>query len=176
MKGNRAQKPRAQLQDQRLGRRPGGTILEMTPRDSPAPPMPRAPGGRWLNRTCLLWEGFWASPISQVVDRLSDSPRLARWVLLYDEYFRAARSFRKQRLTKGSTGQMVINPLGKYLLDLERQLERTEERFGLSPLDRMRLGITFGEARRSLQDLNDELEDDGDGYELPEDFEVADGG
>jgi hypothetical protein len=69
-----------------------------------------------------------------------------------------------------------MHPLGKYLLDLERQLERTEERFGLSPLDRMRLGITFGEARRSLRDLNEELEDepeDGtDAYELPEGYEA----
>ncbi len=141
--------------------------------------MPKIWGVKWLKSTEALWTAFWSSPISQAVDRQSDAPRLLRWLLLWDEWTRAVRGYRSQRLTKGSTGQIVINPLGKYLLDLERQLERTEERFGLSPLDRMRLGITFGEARRSLQDLNEELEDDDDdsaGYELPEGYEIADGG
>lgn len=171
------QKPRAALQNRQTGRRTAGTILEITSRDTPAPPMPRAPGGKWLKATRDLWSEFWASPIAGAVDRQSDAPRLFRWLVLWDEWGRALRSFRKHRLATGSTGQVVINPLGKYLLELERQLERTEERFGLSPLDRMRLGITFGEARRSLADLNEELEVDDEGdYELPEGYEVADGG
>ena len=63
-----------------------------------------------------------------------------------------------------------MNPAFRAALDLERVVARDEERFGSTPLDRMRLGITFGEARRSLADINDELDDeDADEFALPTD-------
>ena len=100
-------------------------------------------------------------------------PRLMRWVSYFDEWVRAMRQFRRERLVPGSMGQMVINPMAAYALKLEKEIAKVEEKFGLTPLDRMRLGITFGEAHRSLKDLNAEL-DEGDG-EGDEDYEMPEG-
>ncbi len=162
----KAQKPVSLLADQRPGRRQG-IVLDFTP---PAGPPPPVPPGRYLAATRALWERFWTSPVAQLVNRESDMPRLMRWVSYFDEWVRAMRQFRRERLVRGSMGQMVINPMAAYALRLEKEIAKIEEKFGLTPLDRMRLGITFGEAHRSLKDLNAELDegdDDGD-YEMPE--------
>ena len=137
--------------------------------------MPRMPAGRPLAATRELWERFWRSPIAQAVNIESDRPRLERWITYNDEWYRAMRGLRKERLVVGSTGQIVMSPLAAYVVKLERQIAAVEEKFGLTPLDRMRLGISFGDARRSLADLNEGLdEDDGAAYALPERFERRD--
>ena len=66
----------------------------------------------------------------------------------------------------------MINPLSNYIAVVEGKIERIEEKFGLTPLDRMRLGISFGEAHRSLADMNADLDDDAgdDEYALPADY------
>ena len=161
----KAQKPVSSLADQRPGRR-RGIVLDFTPPAGPPPPMPP---GRYLAATKALWERFWTSPVAQLVDCESDWPRLARWVSYVDEWVRAMRQFRRERLVLGSTGQMVINPMATYALRLEHEIAKIEEKFGLTPLDRTRLGISFGEAHRSLLDLNAELDegdDEGD-YAMP---------
>jgi hypothetical protein len=88
-----------------------------------------------------------------------------RWITYHDELFRLWREYRSRRIVEGSKGQPVVNPAFEAALKLEREIARVEERFGLTPLDRMRLGISFGEARRSLADINEDL-DDGDGEEF----------
>jgi len=116
---------------------------------------------------------LWTAPISQTVDRESDLGQVERWIVYVDEWLRAMRGLRKERIVAGSTGQSVLNPLGIYALKLEQLLAKVEEKFGLTPLDRMRLGITFGEAHRSLRDINDELDQDEDEtFELPANFKV----
>lgn len=160
------QKRRGQLQNRRPGRHVG-IVLELGPPKEPAPALPEH---KWLRATCGVWERFWASPIAQAVDRASDLPRIERWITYVDEWHRALRGFRKSRLVEGSQGQPVLNPLGDYMLKLEAQIDRAEEKFGMTPLDRMRLGISFSEARRSLKDLNAELdgkEGDASVYKLP---------
>lgn len=73
------------------------------------------------------------------------------------------REARKDRLVPGSMGQLTLNPLLKYAESLQKEIRALEDRFGMSPKARMALGIAFGEAARSLSDLNRMLEyDDGD--------------
>ena len=178
MRGGKGQrrKPIALLADRRAARTEGKVVLDPRPSSGDPPPMPRFPVGRPLAATRELWERFWRSPIAQIVSE-SDWPRLERWIVYNDEWRRAMRGLQRERLVLGSMGQPVINPLADYAMKLECQIAAVEEKFGLTPLDRMRLGISFGEARRSLADLNEDLNENGDhgeGYELPVDFERRD--
>jgi len=168
----RPQKPRARLADRRPGRKTGLVLAFKRP-DEPPPEMPAPLNGKWRVETVTLWQAFWTAPIAQVVDRESDMPRLLRWIAYWDEWFRAMRAFRRRRMVEGSMGQPVINPLSAYIAVVEGKIERIEEKFGLTPLDRMRLGISFGEAQRSLADMNADLDDDADAdeYTLPVDFQ-----
>lgn len=146
-----------------------GVILELRPARVDAPPMPAAPSGAWLRSTEKAWADLWASPIAQIIDRKSDMFRLSRWAALLDEWQRAMRGYRRQRLVMGSKGQVMLNPLFRAVLRLEGELRRVEERFGLTPLDRLALGISYAGARSALADMLAELEGAaGDEFELPE--------
>ena len=74
---------------------------------------------------------LWSTPVSNVYDR-SDLPALERLFLLRDSVAR--------------TGDTDYKALGEI-----RQLE---DRFGLTPLARMRLGVSVGQAHKTLADLN----------------------
>src|SRR3990167_390594 len=168
----RLQKPRSRIQNRQAGRK-AGLVLAFKRPEEPPPEMPAPLNGKWRLETAALWQAFWTAPIAQVVDRESDMPRLLRWIAYWDEWFRAMRAFRRRRMVEGSMGQPVINPLSNYIAVVEGKIERIEEKFGLTPLDRMRLGISFGEAQRSLADMNADLDDDADAeeYTLPADFQ-----
>jgi hypothetical protein len=104
------------------------------------------------------WKSYWSSPLSQVAERGTDLPAIQRLFSLRDERERAYRGYRKRRLVLGSKGQKVLNPLGKQMMALDAEIRQLEDRFGLNPKSRAMLGITLGEAKRSLEDLNRELE------------------
>jgi phage terminase small subunit len=163
--------------DKRVQRGGSGTVIPFKGRDQgDAPPLPRSPYGAFLQGTKDRWSTIWTSPVGALIDRESDLPWLERFIVYYDEWLRAMKGYRKARLVRGSKGQPVINPLGDQALKLERELVRQAEKFGWTPLDRMRLGISFGEAVRSLDDINADLEDDdddGDEFDLPAEFEVV---
>ena len=53
-------------------------------------------------------------------------------------------------LTTGSTGQVVVHPAAKMVSDLEGRLATLEDRLGLNPESRLRLGITAVEHRSRL--------------------------
>ncbi len=99
------------------------------------------------------WVAFWASEQASLV-MPADHPALVRLFALLDERERSAKAARRQRLVEGSQGQLVLNPLLKYVASLDAEIRQLEDRFGLTPLARLRLGVTFGEAHRSLADLN----------------------
>jgi P27 family predicted phage terminase small subunit len=125
-------------------------------RDVPDPP----PG--LLKAAKDRWHGFWASEVARAIDPQSDLPALERWVKATDEYDRVAKVVKRSRLVKGSMGQPVANPLLGYLAQLESQISKAEAAFGMTPIARLRLGIALGEAARSLESLNQELEADDD--------------
>ena len=53
-------------------------------------------------------------------------------------------------LTTGSTGQVVVHPAARMVSDLEGRLATLEDRLGLNPEARLRLGITAVEHQSRL--------------------------
>lgn len=88
----------------------------------------------------------------------ADLPALQRLFSLYDEHDRAWRGYRRQRLVEGSQGQPVASPLFGVAMKLDAEIRALEDRFGCSPAARLRLGIHFGQAARTLEDLARDLE------------------
>ena len=62
-------------------------------------------------------------------------------------------------LTTGSTGQMVVHPAARMVADIEGRLTTLEDRLGLNPEARMRLGLTGAELKTKLDAF---LADGGD--------------
>jgi hypothetical protein len=58
----------------------------------------------------------------------------------------------------GSKGQPVLNLLGGLITRLDAEIWALEDRFGLTPRARPRLGVVFGEAHRSLEQINKDLD------------------
>ena len=53
-------------------------------------------------------------------------------------------------LTTGSTGQVVVHPAARMVSDIEGRLSSLEDRLGLNPEARLRLGITAVEHQSRL--------------------------
>lgn len=132
------------------------------PDDAPllAPPAPDE-----LSPTLrAAWDAYWSSGVARLVEP-SDVPALARLFELYEERARALAMYRDEPVMEGSTGQAVLSPFGAEVASLDKRVAELEDRFGLSPRARLQLGVTFGEAFRSLDDLNRKLtsaDDDDD--------------
>lgn len=121
-----------------------------------APPLP--PG--FLVATRDLWQSFWKSPLGQAVEAKSDIGAIGRLFTLMDERERAYRAYRKQRVIHGSQGQKVISPMARAMSVFDAEIRQLEDRFGMTPRARLQLGIQFGEAAKSLAELNRMLEED----------------
>lgn len=141
----------------RKQRRNKGHELRLIPGRSITPPDPPK---RMLKATRESWADFWSSALAGSVDRATDLPGIRRLFEKRDEYDRAFRAFKKERLVEGSKGQPVLNPMAKVMNDFERSIIQLEDRYGLSPKARAQLGITIGTAKRTLEDLNRNLERD----------------
>jgi P27 family predicted phage terminase small subunit len=119
---------------------------------------PPAPAGL-LKRTREDWAAFWASPLGTLVVA-ADVPALRRLFTLYDERARAYRGLREfGRLIDLEHGGK-LNPLAGYLKSCDAEIRLLEDRFGLSPIARLRLGVALGEAAKSLDELNRSLDAD----------------
>lgn len=108
------------------------------------------------------WEAYWRSAVSSAVDLNADRGLLERWIRSVDEWYRAYRDFRKARTTEGSTGQLVLSPLAKWIKQLETEIGKCEQQMGLTPMSRVKLGIAAGQARLTADMLNKSLSEDDD--------------
>jgi len=136
--------------------------LGIVPKRDETKPAPKAPGGLGAPARSV-WRAYWRSQVSAAADRDADMHRIDRWIKAVDEYDKVLEVFRKTRLVKGSTGQPVLNPLSAYLSALEGQISRAEHELGLTPMARLRLGITYGEAQLTALELNRQLDQLGQG-------------
>jgi len=131
---------------------------------------PVAPAGL-LKATREDWVAFWRSPLGTLVVE-ADYPALRRLFTLYDERARAYQGYRRQRLAPGSMGQPGLNPLFSAMKSFDAEIRALEDRFGLSPIARLRLGVALGEAAKSLDELNRSLDADDDPDEFAADPRV----
>jgi hypothetical protein len=119
-------------------------------------PVPDAPTGL-LKATVTAWTEFWRSSVAGLVED-GDMETVRRLFCLRDERERAYRAFRRSRFVSGSKRQPVLNPLARYMLSLDGEIRQLEAVFGIGPVARLRAGIAFAEATRSLDELNRTLD------------------
>jgi P27 family predicted phage terminase small subunit len=111
----------------------------------------------WRETTVERWVIFWGSPLASQVEP-SDEGAFRRLFKLYDEIERMWEAIEVTgRVVEGSQGQPRPNPLYKQVQEFQAEARQLEDRFGLSPMSRLRLGITFADAQASLDGLNARL-------------------
>jgi hypothetical protein len=115
--------------------------------------------GKPLRHTQVAYEAFQSSAMARLVTA-ADVPALHRLFALYDEIERSSRVFARERLVEGATGGTKLNPLGPWIRQCGADARALEDRFGLTPVARLRLGVVFGAAKAGLDALNDALNDD----------------
>jgi P27 family predicted phage terminase small subunit len=121
--------------------------IEVDPRSIPTPPAHLTE--RWIKS----WEVFWASPFAQVVQP-AQYPALERLFSMYEERERMDTYLREEPMTVGSQGQKILNPMYRQRTAVDAEIRQLEDRFGLHPKAGLQLGIVYGEAARSLEELN----------------------
>lgn len=143
------------------GHRQNRQLRVLPPRASePAPPLRLE---RVQVKTQELWDLIWQSPSATLWDRKSDIPQLEHLMWCIDERDRSRRALSRRRIIRDSKGRVTLNPLSGYIARLDRTIAQIAEKFGITSLDRMRLGVSFGEAKRSLADImNAEMDGDKD--------------
>lgn len=135
-------------------------------------PVPKA-DPKWQVRTRSAWDEFWKSDLARLADRRNEANLvLYRYFDYFDQWLSAGRSFKRQRVVKGSTGQSVANPAFKIWMTLDAAMTRIEKEMGLTMKQRLIFGLQAGRIRDELDDLNDSFEDDDD---QDDEFEVPDG-
>ena len=114
--------------------------------------IPMPPGGL-LPTTVMSWNTYWTSELARAVTLPTDLPALHRLFRYYDDLERSWEIYLRDPEVIGSTGQTRISHFAKHIAELEPMIRALEDRFGLSPKARLELGVTLGDAARSLEDL-----------------------
>lgn len=139
--------------DQRQRRNKTGTVVELRAVTAPAPTE------KWEAATKTDWTEFFSSPVaSLIID--ADMPALRRLFDYRDEHARALRAYKAKRVVKGSMGQDRVSTFADQIARLEKLMAPLEDRFGLSPMSRLKLQVQFADAASSLDRVNAALEGD----------------
>lgn len=149
-------KPPELLVNRRGGRGRKLVVVAPAGRPVPKPPTGLAPHAR------EVWRKFWTSPVSAAVDVEADWEALTHWIACVDERDRLNELAVKQPLIPGSKHtkerpHLVLNPLFRRIEALSDEIRRAEEAFGMTPLARFRLQLTFAEAGNSSMTLRQRL-------------------
>lgn len=149
------QKAASALQFTRGGRldRRGGGLRPVTDEPRDIPPCPRG----LHKKAAPMWRGFWLSNAGAATD-LAYLPMLEHWIHCVSERFIIADKIADEPTGQGSVGQDAPSPLMPYLKELERKIEKYEEKFGMDPLSAMRLNIADVQYAASVHDLTARLE------------------
>jgi len=114
------------------------------------------------------WDTFWASPLAAHTIA-TDVAALRRLFRLYEQRERYIEIAAEDTLSTGSTGQLVLHPLIKEVDTLDGKILALEDRYGLSPMSRLKLQVTLGDASKSLAEVNAALASRKRSDEEPED-------
>jgi P27 family predicted phage terminase small subunit len=131
--------------------RRGGRVKALVP-VAPAQLVPRSPDDLG-DHAAAVWQAFWASRVSGAVDLDADGEALRHWIRCVDEREKLRAATVRAPLVKGSHDQLMLNPLFRRLRDLNREIARAEGHFGMTPLARLRLGVTYLQEQAAKEDL-----------------------
>jgi len=136
-----------------------GLIRAVTVGVPDAPTMPN--GADLPDEVRDAWVRFWGSDVSGlVVD--ADRPALDRLFVNYAIHEAMMATWLAEPFTLGSTGQVTSHPAAKEAAALEARISAAEDRFGISPSARLKLGIVLGAAAKSLEEMNRAFQAAGD--------------
>lgn len=152
-----------------IGKRNGRMHLEvLEPPNSGAAERPGRPGSipeaprRWttgqkedrlLPTSLKEWDRLWSSDVARYW-KPSDIVTVERLVEALDERRRTRRACRAQRLVPGSMGQPTLNPLYAAVDKATREIQWCEDRLGLNPASRQRLGLQKLAGAKTAAELN----------------------
>jgi len=137
----------------RRQRRGSPALTIVTYEDREAIPDIPAPPEDLSADNLAAWNTYWASALAQAVTLPTDLPALRRLFRMYDDLEQSWTKYMRDPEVDGSMGQRRISHFAKHIAELEPMIRALEDRFGLSPKARLELGVTLGDAARSLQDL-----------------------
>ena len=142
----------------------------------PLPPVEWPPGTDWHPYTSKVWRDIWQSSVAGMWDRQAMSGPMTRYVFTLDRWLKLNTLITGREVVKGSRGQARANPLFGTMAGLAYELKQIEEKFGLTPLDGLRLGIEMGGAAQGMKTAADILAEQTmqpDEYALPAGWEVG---
>ena len=115
----------------------------------PTPPVPDVPAALDSHGT-KIWHAVWAAG-GDAYHGPTDAYVIERYCVLHDRHHTLMRMIENDGLTSvGSQGQVVLHPAARLIADTEKQLGGLEDRLGLNPESRLRLGISSVEAQTKL--------------------------
>lgn len=159
--------PKAKNRQRRNNRTSTGKqVAEITATDLIGRPDAPPPDPRWGDSDYLVaeWNAAWASPVAATWNQETDLATLRRLFDIRYEIECMEAAVGSNYMVKGSTGQDVVHPLIKERDSLRDQALKLEDRVGLSPMARLKLGVELGRAADSLEQMNagldGELDDD----------------
>lgn len=143
----------AKPDDQRQGR---NKPLQVPTRDKNLPLIPDPPKGV-KQEVKDLWTRLWQTPVGRAWDPDMDGPLLLRYAKTFHHWLNAQRDLANLDgvVTQGSQGQPVIHPITQYISQLEQRMAQMEDKLGLSPMARARLGLTIAEGELTAAQLSD---------------------
>lgn len=105
-----------------------------------------------------MWRKYWSSRVSNAVEYDADYEALRHWILAVDERERLSELATAQPLIPGprhtkELPHLILNPLFRRIRELTADIEHAQETFGMTPLSRFRLQLTYAEAGQSLAAL-----------------------
>jgi Phage terminase, small subunit len=112
----------------------------------PSEPSSKYPKPHWSREVREAWDELWVSPLGGEI-RATDLPALRRLFELRHLQAEAMAAMSAEPMVIGSTGQPVLSPFAAEVHRLEAAIAKLEDRFGLTPLARLRLGVTLEEGK-----------------------------
>lgn len=106
-----------------------------------------------------VWGEVWALGAPSGAYQVSDRLVIARYAEMQERRAEfVARCESEGWTTVGSQGQLVLHPLARQVEAIEGKLQGLEDRLGLNPEARLRMGITAVEHKSALQKFLEEDE------------------
>lgn len=86
------------------------------------------------------WEQYWNDPVSSLLTK-ADRSVVVRWITLCNRYWTLLDEADAEPTVASGANGLLAHPLYKVALAMENQIERLENKLGISPKARALLGI-----------------------------------